>query len=664
MKPNLKGRLRNTKVHLSEALMPLFECIMNSIQSIEEAKVESGSITVSLLRDGQTLLPLESGSKDPINSIEITDNGVGFTTSNYDSFNTEDSDYKFTKGGKGVGRFTWLVVFNRVHVDSFYSENGKNMHREFDFLPEEPGIHYEKLEELSTIKKITRVRLNNIHSKYSLNKKAVTIAERIFEHFFFYLLLPDCPKITLHDGEEIININQMIGDESLIEIQNFSFEIRGRSFEVKLIKLFGAQEHPHKLFLCANGREVESKHLSSFLPDLPDGSIPDESGNRDFICLATITSGYFDENINQERTMLLIPDSENLFDSLITKQEIYVEFKKIVQSFLEPNLVKFRSEKKQRIQNFVETQAPQYRALLNEKYSTYIDEMPYAASSEKLESELHKIKFKIEVLAKTRVRELVSRTVESEGYSKFQEESTSLLSEVSELSKSALAEYIVHRKLILALFEKKLRVKDDDKYELEKTIHEVIFPLRTESDEIDYEKHNLWMIDERLSYHKYLASDIPFDQMTEIESQSKNRTDIVIFNGSSALVDDGVLPYGSIVIIEFKRPMRKGYPEDDMPVTQVFNYIRDIKSGKALDKYGRQMFIKERPIPFFCYILCDITEKVASNAADSGLTLTPDSQGYFGYNSQHGAYVEIISYDKLLNDSKKRNQILFDKLNI
>ena len=38
--------------------------------------------------------------------------------------------------------------------------------------------------------------------------------------------------------------------------------------------------------------------------------------------------------------------------------------------------------------------------------------------------------------------------------------------------------------------------------------------------------------------------------------------------------------------------------------------------------------------------------------------------GFFGYkdSDELNAYIEIISYEKLLEDAKKRNRILFDKL--
>lgn len=51
------------------------------------------------------------------------------------------------------------------------------------------------------------------------------------------------------------------------------------------------------------------------------------------------------------------------------------------------------------------------------------------------------------------------------------------------------------------------------------------------------------------------------------------------------------------------------------------------------------------------------------DAENAGLTLTPDGEGYYGYNQPRGAYIEVISYNKMVRDAAQRNQILFDKLN-
>ncbi|MGD0975941.1 MAG: hypothetical protein ABR866_17775 [Candidatus Korobacteraceae bacterium] len=44
------------------------------------------------------------------------------------------------------------------------------------------------------------------------------------------------------------------------------------------------------------------------------------------------------------------------------------------------------------------------------------------------------------------------------------------------------------------------------------------------------------------------------------------------------------------------------------------------------------------------------------------MTRTPDGQGFYKHNPALNAYIEVISYQKMLSDAKKRNRVLFDKL--
>lgn len=167
-----------------------------------------------------------------------------------------------------------------------------------------------------------------------------------------------------------------------------------------------------------------------------------------------------------------------------------------------------------------------------------------------------------------------------------------------------------------------------------------------------------------MSYHKYLSSDLPFNQVTEVDSTSGDRPDILIFNEPFAFVNDEE-PYNSVVVIEFKRPMRKNYPESDKnPLEQVYGYIQKILDGKKTDKDGVPLNSIGKHTPFYSYIICDITPKIDLIAKSGGLTKTPDNLGYFGYNPNYNTYIEIISYRKLIIDAKDRNKILFDKLNL
>jgi hypothetical protein len=237
------------------------------------------------------------------------------------------------------------------------------------------------------------------------------------------------------------------------------------------------------------------------------------------------------------------------------------------------------------------------------------------------------------------------------------------LEQYNEIGKSKLADYVVHRKIIIEFLEKILQKRDDDRYFLERDVHEIIYPMQTTSDDIDYIQHNLWIIDERLSYHSILASDKKLSDLEDSDISSDKRPDILIFNNPIAFIEDANQPYSSIVIIEFKRPMRKGYSEDENPFTQVYGYVRKIKSGKFTDKNG--LLVNLRPnTPFYIYIICDLTPNLKKFAEDNSFKETPDGQGYYAFNPNFNAYVEVISFPKLLSDARKRNKILFDTLNI
>jgi len=47
-----------------------------------------------------------------------------------------------------------------------------------------------------------------------------------------------------------------------------------------------------------------------------------------------------------------------------------------------------------------------------------------------------------------------------------------------------------------------------------------------------------------------------------------------------------------------------------------------------------------------------------------GFTATSDGLGYFWYNPNLKAYVEVMSFDRLVKAAKERNKAFFDKLGL
>jgi hypothetical protein len=197
---------------------------------------------------------------------------------------------------------------------------------------------------------------------------------------------------------------------------------------------------------------------------------------------------------------------------------------------------------------------------------------------------------------------------------------------------------------------------------LEQSVHEIIFPLRTTSDDIAYDQHNLWVLDERLAYHYFLASDKRLSHIEPAESNSPSRPDLVIFNNPFAFADQKDW-MSSVVVVEFKRPMRNDYTDETNPIKQVYDYIRELRTQRKLDKEGRPVRLGENT-PAYVFIVCDLTPKMVNCAVDSGLIPTIDGKGYFGFNTALRCYIEVLSYDKVVSDSQKRSRVLFERLGI
>jgi hypothetical protein len=665
MNIDIRGRIKNTKLPTTKPLLPLFEAVINSIQSIEEANNEAGLIEIDIIRDTTQLSAIDANPENqPIINFIIKDNGVGFNELNYQSFDTADTIYKEHKGSKGVGRLIWLKAFNKVEIESTYRESDHSLRkRSFDFLLSQAGTENLNNDlEPDTLNIYTKVSLLNFKEQYrkSCPKTIEAICHKIIEHCFIYFMSKKCPNIILKDSacKKSLNLNAVF--EETIQYLSIEKPFYVKDHEFLLTVVRTNSSHPNTIHYFGNDREVRNEPLSQIMPEF-NKLLVDE--NHEAFSIRLIVSGnYLDENINSERTDFTFwkgDDDEIGFDE-IKKEEIKSQISVQLEDELSYFLQKIREERDEKIKEYIHNKAPQFRYLYKYKLDEINKINPNNLSDEKLDIALYKIQQKLELEVKHEFKDAM-KAIENPEI--FFSERAELFNKINEVGHSKLSQYVVHRKLVLDLFGKTLELNDESKYALENAVHNLIFPLKSTSDDLQPDHQNLWIIDEKLSYHKYLASDLPFKSMSEeVEIDSMDRPDLLIFNRPIAVVTDDK-PYNSIVIIEFKRPMRNDYKEDNNPIEQVYTYVKKIRGGTALSNKGREIKIPANT-PIYCYIICDMTSKLMEQAQNFSLTPTPDQEGFFGYNSNHQSYVEVISFDKLLRDAKLRNRILFDKLNI
>lgn len=671
---SLAGRVRNTSLPKSHALLPLLEAVVNGIQAIDartDGAEGSGRIEVTVHRDSQAEFdfgPTGPGRipMKPIVGFTVTDNGEGFTPENMSSFETLDSDYKSSLGSRGVGRLLWLKAFDRVSVSSAYIDDEGNLQgRQFKFSVDrevEPDGDADEFAQPGAV-----VNLDGFHKAYQQNapKSVEAIAREVFEHCIWYFLRPGgAPDVTISDDDESVSLADLMDEFVDSEMSSSTIVVKGHRFALQNLRLkASARNSGPRLYWCAASRVVIDENLSGKVPGL-HGKLKDESG--EFVYSGYLTSDFLDERVRSDRTAFDIDErvpGEPLINDL-SLDDIRDGVLEEISELLRKPLEAARTQGKQRVHDFVSTRAPRYRPVLAKIEERGITVDP-SVKDQDLELQLHRHLQKIESEALLEGQQIFAEAGAEPG-DDYAERLADYLSTLSEINQSDLAAYVSRRRTVLDLLEQLIRADVEGKYSREDAIHSLIIPMRTDSNHLSSDGSNLWIIDERLAFHDYLASDKTLKSMPITESDSTREPDILATRliDSPVLASEGQkLPLPSIVVVEIKRPMRKDATEDKNPIQQCLDYVKRIRAGGVRTATGRPIPPTHEP-PAFCYIIADLTDRMIERCEVSNLRPTHDGLGYFGFNDAAKAYIEVMSFDGLVNSATERNRAFFDKLGL
>ena len=133
LSPDFIGRVERLSLRptAENALMPLFEGVSNALHAVDDRfgpeTSDRATIKVEVLRADL------AEEQSPVTGFVIEDNGIGLNEANFKSFSGLDRRHKIGRGGKGIGRLGWLKVFDRIEVDSTYSDTNGTHTRSFNF---------------------------------------------------------------------------------------------------------------------------------------------------------------------------------------------------------------------------------------------------------------------------------------------------------------------------------------------------------------------------------------------------------------------------------------------------------------------------------------------------------------------------------------------------
>ncbi len=164
------------------------------------------------------------------------------------------------------------------------------------------------------------------------------------------------------------------------------------------------------------------------------------------------------------------------------------------------------------------------------------------------------------------------------------------------------------RKIVLERLEQLLGAKENGKADREAAIHSLVFPQRKDTESQPGQDHQLWILDERLESHDYLASDKPMD------GARGDRPDILIaLDHPGAFASEPLSQtrgYQRMVLVEFKQALKDlaKVPTDELPHQQMMRYATQIEEEKALHLKSRRPIKVSVDARFYMYAVCEISD--------------------------------------------------------
>ncbi len=644
--------------NVAAAMQPLFEAI--SSNAIHSTQSRFGG---NVAEQGHVIVTASTNRDKNGVWASVEDNGNGLDNSNWEAFTTTDTDNKIRIGGKGVGRLMWLDCFEKISVASVYKDGDSFKRRSFKFvLSNDEQVQNEKLESdgvdtrTSFFVKFEGLRSNGYFDKFP--GRDAYVFQHLMSHFLPTFIGGSSPKITVNVGDETRTYPDAI--DEIVYRREPVFEVPTEDFGVLRLTLMECSKDAsadmkgsHFIHFIAHDRTVHSQSIDGKLGLKYFG----ENGDRVFH--AVLTGDFLDKNVNQERTAFSFEDAT--IDKIVNE----VCFAHI-ERFLAHPIAKLKGEQREKIELITAT----YPSVAFGNTEELQRKIPSGELKEDaIYGHLARERYRRDEKQAQKIREVLSRlkgaSVDADTFSETIKAAGKALGDAEQRS---LAEYVVRRKVVLDFIEILLqKVRDDHRdsaYQREDILHSFICPVRvsTVGDDRRVEaaaSHDLWIVDERLTFAQYFSSDIEFSKIAEA-IDSAERPDVLIFDHVHGLRQTE--SPSKILLIEFKRPGRTSYADDENPQHQVERYVRKLQSGAMTDVKGRPIKLDKNTV-FHCFIVADIVGKLddwtfswRKTTDGRGRIYRPDS----GFNGS----IELIDWDALLDDAKARNQAFFDKAGI
>ena len=645
---NAEEQIMRSEV-MQHPLLPLYEAIHNAIHASIEDNLENIVVDVRINRNESSL----SQDIAQIDGFTVTDYGIGFTDEKAEAFfSLFTTNKKDLFNSKGIGRLAFFSAFRSVSIESIFIDKNNYMERNFSVTISSIGTDdIPAKKHVAPQNKKTVVKIYGLEDRF-LDKYYLTIdaiINKIRECFAAAILSLPSLIINIYDGEKCFSVDK----NNYITSKGESLLIYENQFEIYYIKEYKNIKGHHEIQLAAAGRAVKNNKIA-FLSQAKIG----KQGEEKFYLKVIVISRFLDQRVNATRTNFNGILEKSDFENIFSYEKIYITIESSIRKYLEREIPESVHSNDKTISDIVE-ELPHLTAVSEEQ--EILNQLPLYSSPEKVRSKLVQEYASKQVEALNYVKSMASQ-YEKDGAPNFEDfwatESKKLRAGLK-LNHAHLATYVMYREFIINLFSQFLKKREDGKYSPESVLHNLIFPMRSQSDswEVDYHKHNLWLFDDRYASYNYLYSDKKEGSISGKKCLPEDkRYDII------AIYED---PHGAaqnVFLVELKQTHKELSAQND-PIGQLIDYTLRIKDGKLNKEDGGRINITSTTT-YHGIILCDIhCEYFKKYMIDRySLTQRSDGKSYYTIQCHDILFIEITNYENLLSIAQVRNKAFIEKL--
>lgn len=639
----------------AEALQPLFEAVSNAMHAIEDRLESRTSVPGRIV---VTVVPAKE--QRPI-EIVVEDNGVGLDPDRFAAFITTDTAYKMGRGGKGVGRLLWLDAFEAISVSSVFEEEGGLCRRTFEFaLTPQDQVRGEVIDPLpagsaatGTVVRFRGLRGTAYGTRFPT--QAAAIVRHFGSHFLAEFIMGRAPQVELVVGDRATEFPQGIQD-LLIENRGVShvdtpefgrLEIAHFIFRSAASAGFDGN---HQLHLIANGRTVSTRKIDGLLGV---GRMGDDGKAVYHGC---VSGEFLDERVNQERTHFN-------FDEKVADELSKVCAQVAMQEALPAEIEEYDTGRLETMTEFLAA----YPSFHYAEPADLLKAAPKNATKpEQFAQALIPTRIRRDLERNARVQRIVSAIGDGHELSgDFAAMIRDAANDVRAEEQRQLTEYVLRRRVVLDVLDvlvRRLRetASGVDTHHLEATLHQFICPMKVRGDDptkVEGTSHDLWVIDERLAFANYFASDVPITQILK-QGTSAERPDVFIWDRLHGLGLEGDEPLTRVMLVEFKKPGRTDYDERYSPQNQIARYLEALSNGQV-ESFRRDRVRIAPDCVFYCYVVADIVGSL--DTYTSYWKTTADGRGrWTELSGKYRGTIELIEWRDLIKDARSRNRAFIE----